>query len=36
VLVKNMPALNDSSKLMCMWGGVIQITSPGQMTVQVP
>ncbi len=36
VLVGNMPALNDSSKLMCMWGGVIQITVAGQATVQVP
>jgi hypothetical protein len=36
VMVANMPALNDSSKLMCMWGGVIQISMPGQMTVQVP
>ena len=36
VLIGNMPALNNSSKLMCMWGGVIQITSPGQMIVQVP
>jgi len=35
-LIGNMPALNNSSKLMCMWGGVIQITSPGQMIVQVP
>lgn len=36
VLVANMPALNDSSKLMCTWGGLIQISMPGQMTVQVP
>lgn len=36
VLIGNMPALNDSSKLMCMWGGVIQITAPGQFTTQVP
>ena len=36
VLIGNMPALNESSKLMCNWGGVIQITSPGQVTVQVP
>lgn len=36
VLIGNMPALNNSSKLMCMWGGIIQITSPGQMIVQVP
>lgn len=36
VLVKNMPALNDSSKLMCNWAGVISITNPGQMTEQIP
>jgi hypothetical protein len=36
VLVGNMPALNNSSKLMCIWGGVIQIVMPGQFTVMVP
>ncbi|MBP1932256.1 DUF4280 domain-containing protein [Ammoniphilus resinae] len=36
VLVANMPALNNTSKCMCNWGGVISITNPGQMTVQVP
>ncbi len=36
VLVANMPALNDSSKLMCAYGGVIQINMAGQMTIQVP
>ena len=36
VLIGNMPALNESSKLMCAWGGVIQIVVPGQVTVQVP
>jgi len=36
VLIGNMPALNDSSKLMCTWAGVIQILNPGQMTVQIP
>ncbi len=36
VLVGNMPALNNSSKCMCNWGGIIEIVSPGQMTVQVP
>lgn len=36
VLVANMPALNQNSKLMCNWAGVIQITNPGQMTIQVP
>jgi len=36
VLLANMPALNNSSKLMCNWGGVISITMPGQFTVQIP
>ena len=36
VLIGNMPALNNTSKCMCNWGGVIQVASPGQMTVQVP
>jgi hypothetical protein len=36
VLIGNMPALNNSSKLMCTWGGVIQITSPGEFTVMEP
>ncbi|MCA1939477.1 MAG: DUF4280 domain-containing protein [Caenispirillum bisanense] len=36
VLIGNMPALNNTSKLMCMWGGVIQILVPGQVQTQVP
>jgi hypothetical protein len=36
VLVANMPALNDSSKLMCAYGGVIQIISPGQFKTMIP
>ncbi len=36
VLIGNMPALNNSSKLMCMWGGVIAINAPGQTTVSIP
>jgi hypothetical protein len=35
-LIGNMPALNNTSKLMCTWGGVIQITVPGQVTTQTP
>lgn len=31
--VKNMPALNDSSKLMCSYAGVITISFAGQTTV---
>jgi len=30
-----MPALTDSSTLMCTWAGSISITSPGQFTVSV-
>lgn len=36
VLIGNMPALNSTSKLMCSWGGVIQLTYAGQVTTQVP
>lgn len=36
VLIGNMPALNNSAKLMCTWGGVIQVTSPGQTSTMVP
>jgi hypothetical protein len=36
VQIKNMPALNNSSKAMCNWGGVIEISMAGQMTVEVP
>lgn len=35
-MIKNFPALNDSSTLMCSYGGVIQINFAGQVTVQVP
>ncbi len=36
VLIGNMPALDNNSKLMCAWGGVIQIVNPGGFTVMVP
>jgi len=36
VLIGNMPALNNSSKLMCMWGGIIEVTYAEQTTVQIP
>lgn len=36
VLIGNFPALDSTSIVMCNWLGVIQITSPGQGTVQVP
>lgn len=36
VLAKNMPALNNSCKLICNWGGVISFTNPGATKTQVP
>lgn len=36
VMIGGMPALNNNCKLMCAYGGVIQILNPGQMTVMVP
>ena len=36
VLLCNMPALNNTSQLMCTWGGVIMFTNPGQFTHMVP
>lgn len=36
VMIANMPALNNSCTLNCMWGGVITISNPGQTTVMVP
>lgn len=35
ILVANYPVLNNSSKLMCNWGGVIQINNAGTMNIQV-
>lgn len=36
VLIGNTPALNQNSKLMCVYGGVIQIVNPGQTSIMVP
>jgi hypothetical protein len=36
VLIGNMPALNNTSKCNCLWGGVISITFPGQVMTMVP
>jgi len=36
VMIANMPALNDTSICMCMWAGVISITSPGQTDTDIP
>ncbi len=35
-LVGGMPALNDTSKLMCAWAGVIQVIYAGQTKIQIP
>ena len=36
VLIGNMPALNNSSKCMCNWGGVISVVAPAAMQFSVP
>ncbi|MCU0840967.1 MAG: DUF4280 domain-containing protein [Thiobacillaceae bacterium] len=36
VLIGNQPAIDNTCKLMCMWGGVIQVLMPGQMTHMIP
>lgn len=36
VLVKNMPGLTNSCKLLCNWGGVIQFTNAGTTKIQMP
>jgi hypothetical protein len=36
VVLGNAPTLDDRSKLMCAWGGVIRFTNPGEDTVDVP
>lgn len=33
-LIANMPAINNSSKLTCLWAGMISINFAGQVTVQ--
>lgn len=36
VMIANMPALNTSSRLMCAFGGTIEIAYAGQATVNIP
>src|SRR5205085_12105896 len=36
VMLGNQPTLDNVSQLMCIWGGVIAFTNPGEMTVEVP
>lgn len=36
VLVVNFPALNNTSKLICSFGGVIEFTNAGQVNEMIP
>ena len=36
VMLANQPALDDTSILNCMWGGVIKVNFAGQVTEQIP
>jgi hypothetical protein len=36
VMIGSMPALDNTSKLMCMYGGVISIIQAGQVTESIP
>lgn len=36
LIVGSAPALNQTSKVMCAYAGVIQILDPGQATIMVP
>jgi hypothetical protein len=36
VMLGYQPTLDNMCKLMCMWAGVIQFVTPGEVTVNVP
>ena len=36
VLEGNFPTLDNTNKLMCIWGGVIQVVVPGEFTEMIP
>jgi len=36
VLTGGKPSLDNTCQLMCTWGGVIQVTVPGQVTELIP
>ncbi len=36
VLIGNQPALDNTSKCMCNWAGIIEITMAGQTTTEIP
>ncbi len=35
VLIAGKPALNQTSKLICNWGGIIQVVNPGTVNIQI-
>ncbi len=35
VTARQLPVVSDADRLLCLWGGVIQVVSPGQMKVVV-
>jgi hypothetical protein len=36
VMIGNQPALNDSSTCLCSYGGVIEVSDPGQDSMEIP
>lgn len=36
VLIGGKPSLDNTCQLMCLWGGMIQVSVPGQMTELIP
>lgn len=34
-LIGGTPAVNQNCRLMCSWGGVIQVTNPGTVSIQI-
>ena len=36
VLLANLPVLNDTSKCLCTWLGIITVQQPGQTQTEVP
>lgn len=36
VLLGNMPTLNNTCSLNCLWGGMISVANPGQVTEHIP
>jgi hypothetical protein len=36
VIIGEAPALDNTSQLLCTWGGMISIVDPGQMQMMIP